>query len=430
MINTMLGLTSCLITLLINYTFLKCVLKNKAEKPVDYLLLFVLFVINSLFALFLSNNGWVKLGAIIVSYIFFTIPVFKVSVKKSILANAAFFGLYASVEMIALFILQRVTGADGISDVTLQNGAFIAELICQFVILVIVLALNTIFRKDTFTSLDLKGWFIFALFPLFTVSSVIVLLYSLEIEMIDDVFFALAFLGTGMLILNILLFILLDNVVRRESELREKEIMLEQASHLNQMYRSLSEEREKQKSRSHDYLNHLNVMLALARDGKVDEEIHYIEEQIGQEIHCVDIINTGNALINAVLNIKYLEAKEKGIIIPFIADNLTGLKISDSDLVTILTNILDNAIDAVSMCEDKKIVFKIIRAHDNLIIDSSNPYKGHFDDNAVFHTTKLDKKNHGYGIANIKSAVEANNGNCFIDTGDGIFHISIAIPLT
>ena len=32
MINTAMGITSCLITLLINYTFLKCVLKKKAEK--------------------------------------------------------------------------------------------------------------------------------------------------------------------------------------------------------------------------------------------------------------------------------------------------------------------------------------------------------------------------------------------------------------
>ena len=166
----------------------------------------------------------------------------------------------------------------------------------------------------------------------------------------------------------------------------------------------------------------------LAREGKIDEQISYIEEQVGQELQSVDVIDTGNTLINAVLNIKYLEAKTKGIIIPFIADNLTGLKISDSDLVTILTNILDNAIDAVSKCEEKRIVFKIIRDNNTLIIDSLNTYSGHIDDTGNFVTTKTDKKNHGFGIANIRKTVEANNGNCFIDTEGGIFHISIAIP--
>ena len=64
MINTAMGITSCLITLLINYTFLKCVLKKKAEKPLDYLLLFGLFVINSLSAFFLDENLFLKLISI------------------------------------------------------------------------------------------------------------------------------------------------------------------------------------------------------------------------------------------------------------------------------------------------------------------------------------------------------------------------------
>lgn len=428
MINTAMGITSCLITLLINYTFLKCVLKKKAEKPLDYLLLFGLFVINSLSAFFLDENLFLKLMLIPVSYTIVTIFVFRVSFKKSILANTAFFGLYGSVELLALFILERAMGVDSISDITLLNGGFVSDLISQFVVLGIVLLLNIIFRKGTFTSLDLKGWFTFALFPMFTLISVIVLINVSENNTDNELFYGLMILSTGMLILNILLFILLDNVIKRESEMREKEIMLEQASHLNQMYRSLSDEREKQKARSHDYMNHLQVMLMLAREGKIDEQISYIEEQVGQELQSVDVIDTGNTLINAVLNIKYLEAKTKGIIIPFIADNLTGLKISDSDLVTILTNILDNAIDAVSKCEEKRIVFKIIRDNNTLIIDSLNTYSGHIDDTGNFVTTKTDKKNHGFGIANIRKTVEANNGNCFIDTEGGIFHISIAIP--
>ena len=245
----------------------------------------------------------------------------------------------------------------------------------------------------------------------------------------NDVYVGMVILASGMFILSILIFALIDNVVRRENYIHEKEIMLGQTEHLNQMYRSLSDEREKQKARSHDYMNHLNVMLMLAREGKVDEQIRYIEEQLGKEVQNVDIIDTGNTLINAVLNIKYLEAKEKGIIIPFIADNLKDIKISDSDLVTIITNILDNAIEAVQKCDEKRIVFKIIKDSDTLIIDSTNTYKGHLPADYDFGTTKSDKKNHGFGLANIKNTVEANNGNCFIDTEGGIFHISITLPL-
>ena len=428
MTDKALSIIITLIKIIIYYIFLKCVLKRKAEKPLGYSLLAVLYILEVAAVFFLNVFFIIKILVIAVLEIGLTIPVFKVSFKKSLLANLAFTGILYSLEFSAILIFDRFLNVKGLSQITM-NTAFIADVICYFIILGIVFVLNTVFRKGVLTNLDIKGWFIFAFFPLFTLVAVIAIVFSYDAQSIMDIYYSLFFLAVGMLVLNILIFILLDNVVKRESEIREKEIMLEQAEHLNQMYRSLSDEREKQKARSHDYINNLNVMLMLAREGKVDEEIRYIEEQLGREMQSVDVINTGNTLINAVLNIKYLEAKEKGIIIPFIADNLTGLKISDSDMVTILTNILDNAIEAVEKCDEKRIIFKIIKDYDSLIIDSTNPYVGQMPDEDSFETTKTDKKNHGFGLANIKNTVKANNGNCFIDTKDGIFHISIVIPL-
>ena len=420
-----LAILTNLSSVLLYYAFIKSVVKRKAEKPYQYILIAVLYALNVLIVLYLPTPY--KIFALMGFSIGFTMLIFKVSFKKSLISNLIFHALNISLEMIALLIITHVTGYD-LFDIP-NNDAFIGELSCQLVIFFIVIVINTVFKKGILTNLDIKGWITFALYPLFTIVAVIVLVFSVDKETVDDVYMGMVILATGMFILSILIFVLIDNVVRRESDIHEKEIMLGQTEHLNQMYRSLSDEREKQKARSHDYKNHLNVMLMLAREGKIDEQIHYIEEQLGKEIQNVDIIDTGNTLINAVLNIKYLEAKEKGIIIPFIADNLKDIKISDSDLVTIITNILDNAIEAVEKCDDKRIVFKIIKDADTLIIDSTNTYKGHLPADYDFGTTKSDKKNHGFGLANIKNTVEANNGNCFIDTEGGIFHISITLPL-
>ena len=98
--------------------------------------------------------------------------------------------------------------------------------------------------------------------------------------------------------------------------------------------------------------------------------------------------------------------------------------------MTILTNILDNAIEAVMKCSDIKIVFKINRDNNMLMIDATNPYVGQLPDEDKISSTKTDKKNHGYGLANIRKTVAANNGSCFIETENSIFHITIAIPLT
>ena len=319
---------------------------------------------------------------------------------------------------------------NSLSDVTNSNGAFIAELICQLTIFLLIITLNLVFKKTLLSEMDLRGWIIFSAFPLFTLITIIILITSTENLQMGQMFNKMIFLAAGMLTLNILLFILIDNVIKRETDIREKKLLIEQTEHINDMYRSLSTEREKQKSRSHDYLNHMNIMLMLAKDRKYDEQIKYIEEQIGKENENVDIIDTGNALINAVLNIKYSEAKKNGIVIPFIADNLSDISISDSDLVTILTNILDNAIEAVQKCDDKRIVFKILKDNNTLYIDSSNTYIGQILDVDHHKTTKNNPEEHGYGIANIKKIVKSNNGNCYIETQNGMFHITVSIPLT
>ena len=425
MTNLELAVLTNLSSILLYYAFIKSVLKRKAEKPLDYILIVVLYVLNVLTVFFV--NPLPKFFILIALSIGFTMLIFKVSFKKSLLANLLYNAIMMSLQMIGLLVVMRVTGKDWLQ--ISNNESFIGDLSCQIVMFLIVMVINTVFRKGVLTNLDIKGWLTFALYPLFTIIAILVLAFSVGKKAVDDVYTGMVILASGMLIMSIVIFLLIDNVVRRENMIHEKEIMLGQTEHLNQMYRSLSDEREKQKARSHDYINHLNVMLMLAREGKTDEQIRYIEEQLGKEVQSVDIIDTGNSLINAVLNIKYLEAKEKGIIIPFIADNLKDIKISDSDLVTIITNILDNAIEAVQKCDEKRIVFKIIKDSDTLIIDSTNTYKGHIPADYDFGTTKSDKKNHGFGLANIKNTVEANKGNCFIDTEGGIFHISITLPL-
>ncbi len=428
MIDVVLGIILIILTCLLYYAFLKVCCRKPVLITKDTLLLIVLFSFNIIFAILFVDVLILKITLNILLMAAFAKLAFSLTVKKSVLMSLIYTGIYVSSEMIVFFLIQ-IVGSNNLSSMTNQSGGFIAELVSQLIVLIVVLILTIVLKKTNLSRMDYKGWIIFTLFPVFTLITITILIYAVENNLLGDMIYGLLFLSSGLLTLNIFQLLLLDNVIERETETRKKEMLIEQATHLNQMYQSLSDEREKQKARSHDYLNHLQVMLMLARDGKFNDEIRYIEEQIGKETHSIDVIDTGNTLINAVLNVKYLEAKEKGIVIPFIADNLTNLKISDSDLVTILTNLLDNAIEAVQHCDEKRIIFKIIREHETLYIDSSNRYSGLLPEDYDSFTTKVDKLNHGYGISNIKKAVAANNGQCFIETDKGVFHVTITIPL-
>ncbi len=429
MTDIVLGILLITITNLLYFSFLKGCFNRSVSLKKAFLLLAVVTVIHSVFSVLFVSYVPVKILMSLLPLVGFAKLSFDLPLSKSILAGLIFSGIFVSSEMVVFLIFQSKNGSNRLSDMTNQTGGVVAELISQLIVLFVVLILTVLLKKTNLSRMDYKGWAIFTLFPVFTLIIVIVMIREAEREMPGELLYGLLFLVSGLLILNIMHLLLLDNVIERETEIRRKQLLIEQAVHLNQMYQTLSKERERQKALSHDYKNHLQVMLLLAREGKTGEEIKYIEEQIGKVDHGIDTIDTGNAIVNAVLNAKYLEAKESGIVIPFIADNLADIRISDSDLVTIITNVLDNAIEAVKMCDDKRIEFKIIKDKDTLIIDSSNPYIGQFSDGDDMHTTKFDKANHGYGIANIRKATEENNGNCYIETDNGVFHITIAIPI-
>ena len=60
----------------------------------------------------------------------------------------------------------------------------------------------------------------------------------------------------------------------------------------------------------------------------------------------LDYIKTNNVIIDAILNSKYKETLDKGIVFIFQINDLSGIKMRDEDIVVILSNLLNNAIEA------------------------------------------------------------------------------------
>lgn len=428
MTDHFLSLILNVLTVLLNVTFVRSVFCKKRFGVREVFLICMMPIYGLVTSIVLREYVLIKLIINIGLDILFDSWIFRISFKKSVIANAIFYGIYISAEMIAMFAYQLITPMEEYSDMTNTNGGFMIELICQVLVLLIIILISACKRSSNLSRMDTKGWVAFIIIPFLTLVMILFLLFGTSAEIAEKMFYKFFVLSVVMLFVNLVFFYLLDNIIGRETVIREKQLLIEQAEHVNEMYSTVSEEREKQKARSHDYLNHLNIMLKMAEDGEIDKEISYIREQIGKEIECVDVIDTGNPIVNAVLNIKHQEARNRGIVFPLMADDLTGLNISDSDLVIVLSNILDNAIEAVSDLDDKKIVMKIKRDKGSLCIDESNPYEGKIDHTKNRFTTKEDSVNHGYGMINVKKVVSDNNGECFIESDKGNYHITIIIP--
>ena len=89
----------------------------------------------------------------------------------------------------------------------------------------------------------------------------------------------------------------------------------------------------------------------------------------------------------------------------------TEMNIIEDDMVIILGNILDNAIEACQKVENGRI--HITGNYDRSVIniDITNSYNGEINkSDDVFVTSKDNKEEHGLGLLSVKSTIEKYNG--------------------
>lgn len=166
--------------------------------------------------------------------------------------------------------------------------------------------------------------------------------------------------------------------------------------------------------------------------GQIKEALDYIAGLTGSLRLSEMCVNTNHVVVNVLLNQKYAEAYDKGIAMTMAANNLSGLMISEEDLVTLLGNLLDNAIEACGKLEQNRVIqFKMVLEEGQLILSIRNPVKDpvRIRDNSIV-TSKHDKSMHGIGLLNVDSVIRKNGGTSVLQCENGWFSFSAMIPAT
>lgn len=141
---------------------------------------------------------------------------------------------------------------------------------------------------------------------------------------------------------------------------------------------------------------------------KICDVLNYVETLNGNLRESADVVNTNHAVVNVVLNQKYQSALEKNITMILSVNDLSGLTMGEEDLVTLLVNLLDNAVEACEKLEERRIIrFKMVLEDGELILSVSNPVaEPVIIDGKKIATTKKDGRNHGIGLLNVNGVIE------------------------
>lgn len=200
--------------------------------------------------------------------------------------------------------------------------------------------------------------------------------------------------------------------------------------HVQQENYEYLEYREKETKRfRHDYRNHLNLLQILCKEKRYEDVETYIENISERLNEYNKYISICNSFVDAILNY-YLQKMDKKCIEFRIKGKMPkDCNIVMFDLCTIISNLLDNAIEAVDRLEGEKRWIEMTFRYDNLMIycNVKNPYLGELNIYKNKILTNKNTKNHGFGISNVKKSVELYSGSIEIKTENGIFEVLIAL---
>ncbi|MGL5577379.1 MAG: sensor histidine kinase [Sarcina sp.] len=192
---------------------------------------------------------------------------------------------------------------------------------------------------------------------------------------------------------------------------------------------------DEMRAKEHEYKNHLNTLYMMSEVESVQEKLTSYIKEIKEDTVVDKILHVKNTFVKAVLYSSLCRVKELGVKMDLsILVDFKNIKLADTDLVIIFSNLLNNAIDEACKSENKNVnisVYNITNKDDDIyhiIVENSLDRSGSIDINKLAskgYSTKGEGR--GYGLYNINKIVKSVNGKLVIDRLEDKITIEVII---
>lgn len=393
------------------------------------MLLGVLSVLEYVCSVVLADFLVLKAILIIVMGTFVMMYVFGEKFWRILILMLLYQGLCFVTDCISWTFLNCVFASAGQEYLQSTNLQMFMAILSQILLFCILLIIKKCFIKQNTAILTGMQWIRITIFPIFTIITIISILIYFNMSSSEEQKNVLLCIAFGMLIMNILVFYLIGDILEGEEKLRKEVLFRKRVKSEIDMYHQISENYNQQRKREHEYRNQMMVVGALVKDRKLEKLEDYLSKWDKQPENWVDYFDANHVIVNAILNTKYQEASDKGIVFVVKINDLSHAKIQDEDMVIILSNLLNNAIEACQSCTDKIIKIKLVKEKEQTVISVVNTF-GTMPVlvSGEYQTTKENKAEHGIGIRNIKETVDKYGGSYVIRHKDHLFQVVIVIP--
>lgn len=227
----------------------------------------------------------------------------------------------------------------------------------------------------------------------------------------------------------------------QEAELRyQYNVLLKETEDIHRQDEEVRELHQNVRQLKHDMKNHLMVLTAHLNAGEYKQARAYTSELLDKFSTMHSYIETGNVLLNHIINEKLSYAKSLRILVKAEIENLAFEGMNRMDFSSLLSNMLDNAIEALEKeissrnkhsSQEEAVQLQVIitaqRGYDTICVKNQIS-SSVLSDNPGLKSSKEEKEQHGFGVGKIKYITEQYGGMVDFYEENGFFCVKVFIP--
>lgn len=228
-----------------------------------------------------------------------------------------------------------------------------------------------------------------------------------------------------LLLLFYALFYIMASSFNRNDRLRQENQFL---SMQQIQYKTLCASIEETRQARHDMRHHFSVLSSLASRGEWKELEDYLA-QVQENIPKTELNLCHNPAVDGVVGHYCMQYRENGIPCSIQLDLPRKLPVSEMDICLVLSNLLENALEA-SLRTDRSKRYVNLRGYlhsaNVVLLTVENAFDGAISEhNGVFQSSK--RHGDGIGTQSVRRIAEKNGGYCHFACTGGVFCVNVML---
>lgn len=407
----MLKLGIYLSEMLISYIFFQKTAAGKISYRKIFILGAVMFTISGTINSLFEDMIWLNISNFFLINLIFSLKCFEIKKGKAVFYSAILVILSAALKFATVYTLSSTFGQQIIYNGNSDTLNFIELIMSKALYFFACLILAKIAKKDSANTKPPIGFFIFSFSVVLALS---VFWYICLVEYISE---------TNQLLLSVVslllfgstvfLFIIYQNDAEKDRQYFLLKSKLTKLQTEKTYYDILEQQNRDLMLYAHDTKKHLTAINDLNTNPQIEA---YLREMTNRLSNYSRSCNSGNKTLDVIVNRYKTECEIKKLNFDFDVRTNNLYFVHDFDLVAILNNLLDNAIEAACNSTERSVFLETdFRNSYSVIVITNSCDRAPVSNDRQLITTKKDKSVHGFGLKSVSDTLKKYNGDLHWD---------------